>query len=87
MLDFHDYLKRNRDFQDNCTKHRFEFPPGSTWLTFTDVVPHSVQSGQYALEQTFIIARGSLADAARAPVSILERLCGKPLLPKTEPRP
>lgn len=80
MLRFHDYLKRNDEFQSTCTKYRFAFPPGSTWLAFTDVLPHSVHSGQHALEQTFIIARSSLADPENAPVSILERLCGKPLL-------
>jgi len=80
MLHFHEYLKRNEEFQKNCPKYRFDFPPGSTWLTFTDVLPHSVQSGQHALEQTFIISRTSLANPEKAPVSILERLCGKPLL-------
>jgi len=80
MLHFHEYLKRNEDFQKSCPKYRFDFPPGSTWLTFTDVVPHSVLSGQHALEQTFIIARQSLSDESLAPVSILESLCGKSLL-------
>jgi 3-deoxy-D-manno-oct-2-ulosonic acid (Kdo) hydroxylase len=80
MLHFHDYLKHNQDFQENCPKYRFNFPPGSTWLTFTDLLPHSVHSGQHALEQTFIIARKSMADAANAPVAILEQICGRPLL-------
>lgn len=80
MLRFHDYLKRNQTFQATCRKYRFEFPPGSTWLVFTDIVPHSVHSGQHALEQTFIIARQSLADPAAAPASVLERISGKPLL-------
>jgi 3-deoxy-D-manno-oct-2-ulosonic acid (Kdo) hydroxylase len=80
MLHFHEYLKRNEDFQQNCTKYRFDFPPGSTWLTFTDVVPHSVQSGQHALEQTFIVARNSLAHPENAPIGVLERLCGRELL-------
>ncbi|MBV9779586.1 MAG: Kdo hydroxylase family protein [Acidobacteriaceae bacterium] len=80
MLRFHDYLKRNEEFQSSTTKYRFEFPPGSTWLAFTDVLPHSVESGQYALEQTFIVARESLASRASTPVAILERLCGKPLV-------
>lgn len=79
MLRFHEYLKRNTDFQANCTKYKFDFPPGSTWLTFTDVVPHSVHSGQHALEQTFVIDRHSLADPARAPIAVLERLCGRTL--------
>lgn len=78
MLRFHDYLKRNQEFQSS-PRYQFEFPPGSTWLAFTDVLPHSVQSGQYALEQTFIVARGSMAAPGNAPIAILERLCGKPL--------
>ncbi len=80
MLQFHDYLKRNADFQANCPKYPFHFPPGSTWLTFTDVLPHAVYSGQHALEQTFLIARASLARPENAPVSILERLCGRRML-------
>jgi hypothetical protein len=80
MLRFHEYLKRNQEYQRDWANYRFEFPPGSTWLVFTDVVPHSVQSGQHALEQTVIVARESMADPGNAPVSILERLCGKPLL-------
>ena len=74
MLGFHDYLKQNQEYQENCTKYRFEFPPDSTWLVFTDVVPHSVLSGQYALEQTLIISRDTLALPEKAPVSILEAL-------------
>ena len=80
MLHFHEYLKRDNEFQQHCPKYAFNFPPGSTWLTFTDVVPHSVHSGQHALEQTFIIARNSMANPGDAPVAILERICGRPLL-------
>jgi hypothetical protein len=80
MLHFHEYLKRSTDFQENSKKYAFNFPPGALWLTFTDVVPHSVLSGQHALEQTFIIARRSMANPERAPVAILERLCGKQML-------
>jgi 3-deoxy-D-manno-octulosonic acid hydroxylase-like protein len=82
MLRFHDYLKRNEEFQSSA-KYRFDFPPGATWLAFTDVLPHSVQSGQYALEQTIIVARESMATPSNAPVAILERLCGKPLVAKS----
>jgi len=80
MLHFHEYLKRNTDFQEKSKKYAFNFPPGALWLTFTDVVPHSVLSGQHALEQTFIIARNSMADPERAPVAILERMCGTQML-------
>jgi len=80
MLHFHEYLKRSTDFQQKSKKYSFNFPPGALWLTFTDVVPHSVLSGQHALEQTFIIARKSMANPDRAPVAILERICGKQML-------
>ncbi|HEY6393277.1 MAG TPA: Kdo hydroxylase family protein [Bryobacteraceae bacterium] len=79
MLGFHDYLKFNADYQRNCAKYRFEFPPDSTWMVFTDVVPHAVLSGQFALEQTVIVQRESLAEKQRAPIAILEDICGKPM--------
>jgi hypothetical protein len=79
MLGFHDYLKFNQDYQRDCVKYRFEFPPGSTWMVFTDIVPHAVLSGQHALEQTMIVRRESLASRRNAPIAILEALCGRPL--------
>jgi hypothetical protein len=74
MLAFHDYLKANASFQKDCPKFRISFPPGSTWMVFTDIVPHSVLSGQYALEQTFIISPSSLSAREHAPIAILESL-------------
>lgn len=79
MLGFHDFLKSNDEYQKTCAKYRFDLPPGSTWMVFTDVVPHAVLSGQFALEQTFIISRESLSDRQLAPASILESLSGKRL--------
>jgi hypothetical protein len=79
MLHFHDWLKNNRTYQDTCKKYRFDLPPGSTWLVFTDVVPHAVLGGRLALEQTLIVSRQSLQNPALAPSSILEKMAGKPL--------
>lgn len=79
MLHFHDYLKENTDFQQNCPKVRLEFPPGSTWICFTDSVAHAVLSGQYALEQTFIIGLKGLVTPEKAPIRILEKIAGSPL--------
>jgi hypothetical protein len=79
MLRFHHYLKENASFQDECPKSRWEFPPNSSWIVFTDTTSHSCISGQYALEQTFIIRRSSLACPDTAPIAILERITGFPL--------
>lgn len=79
MLHFHDYLKENAAFQAGCRKVRMEFPPLGTWLAFTDGVPHAVLSGQFALEQTLLIPPSALVAPQRAPVRVLEALCGQPL--------
>ena len=79
MLRFHDYLKENADFQENCDKIRLEFPPRATWIVFTDAVPHAALSGQYALEQTYIVPPDALLAPDAAPISILESLCGRSL--------
>jgi hypothetical protein len=79
MLHFHDWLKRNAEYQANCRKYKFDLPPGSTWLVFTDVVPHAVMAGRLALEQTVIVSRASLREPARAPSAILEKLAGRVL--------
>jgi hypothetical protein len=79
MLHFHDWLKGNADYQANCTKYRFDLPPGSTWLVFTDLVPHAVLSGRLALEQTVIVSRKTLRNPKNAPASILEEMTGKTL--------
>ncbi len=79
MLRFHDYLKENTAFQQDCRKIQIEFPPGSTWLCYTDSVPHAVLSGQYALEQTFIIPLEALVTPQKAPIRVLEKMAGMPM--------
>jgi 3-deoxy-D-manno-oct-2-ulosonic acid (Kdo) hydroxylase len=79
MLRFHHYLKESETFQQECPKDRWEFPPNSSWIVFTDTTSHSCISGQFALEQTFIVRRKSLASPEQAPIAILERIAGFPL--------
>ncbi len=79
MLRFHDCLKEHAAFQAECAKTRIEFPPLSTWLVFTDGVPHAVLSGRSAIEQTVIVPADALAASPHAPIRVLERLAGTPL--------
>jgi hypothetical protein len=80
MLRFHHFLKANQEFQETCLRTQWEFPPQSTWLVFTDMVSHAVLSGQFALEQTFIVLKDALVLPERAPVRVLERIAGCPLV-------
>jgi hypothetical protein len=74
MLRFHDYLKENREFQQNCPKIKMEFPPLATWIVFTDGVAHAAMSGQYAIEQTLLIPPSALVTPQEAPYRILEKI-------------
>lgn len=74
MLNLHNFLKENQEFQENCPKDYWEFPSHSCWAVFTDQVSHAAISGQYALEQTVIVPRLALVMPEIAPVSILEKI-------------
>jgi hypothetical protein len=75
----HNTMKEDANFQENTPKHRWEFPPNSSWMVFTDCVSHAVLSGQYALEQTLIIPQVALVEPQRSPLAILESLTGRRL--------
>jgi len=79
MHNCHNAMKENSEFQQTCPKQRWEFPPHSTWIVFTDFVSHAVLEGQYALEQTFIISRNAMVRPELSPLRILENLAGHPL--------
>ena len=76
MLNLHNYLKENEEFQQKCIKNYWEFPPNSCWAVYTDQVSHAATAGQDALEQTIIIPKSALIHPDKAPVSILEKLTG-----------
>jgi hypothetical protein len=75
----HNAMKEDADFQKNTPKQRWEFPPDSSWMVFTDCVSHAVLSGQYALEQTFLVSQPALVEPQRSPLAILEALAGHSL--------
>lgn len=80
MMRFHNFLKENEAFQRDCVKAYWEFPPGSSWMVYTDTVSHAVLSGQYALEQTFLVAPEAMVRPEIAPLGVLEQLSGTRLV-------
>ncbi|MGB7977807.1 MAG: Kdo hydroxylase family protein [Chlamydiales bacterium] len=80
MLNMHNFLKENGEFQRQCRKDHWKFPPGSCWAVFTDQVSHAALAGQYALEQTFIVPQKALLFPERSPASVLERMSGRNLI-------
>jgi 3-deoxy-D-manno-octulosonic acid hydroxylase-like protein len=81
MLGLHDRAKADLSYQRDCPQQTVRFSPGTTWLCFSDQVMHAAVSGQYMLEQTIHLPVAALYNPQSSPLAILERLCGRRLLP------
>jgi hypothetical protein len=79
MLQIHDRMKADEHYQHNSPQVRFEFPPGCTWVCFSDQTVHAAMSGQYMMEQTFHLPAARQYNPDASPVAILGRLAGHPV--------
>jgi hypothetical protein len=79
MLGLHDNAKLDMGYQAATAKTEIAFPPRTTWLCYTDQVMHAALSGQFVLEQTFHVDIDAMADPARAPIRVLEKMTGRTL--------
>lgn len=79
MLSIHDRMKADNEYQRAAEQNAFSFPPGSTWIAYTDRVSHAAMAGQHLFEQTFYLPVEAMADPAKAPLRILERIAGRAL--------
>lgn len=80
MLQIHDAMKKDVEYQKNVPQEEVKFPPGSAWIVYTDQVSHAAMSGQHVLEQTFHMPVNGLVNPATAPLKVLENLLKKPLV-------
>ena len=81
MLGLHDCAKADLNYQRDCAQETVHFPPGATWLCFSDQVMHAAVSGQFMLEQTIHVPVSALYDPALSPLAVLQRLTGRALVP------
>lgn len=79
MMRFHNFLKENAEYQKQGKREAWFFPPGSSWMVYTDMVPHAVLAGQYALEQTYLVAPEAMVAPEHAPLNVLEKMTGEKL--------
>lgn len=80
MLQLHDAAKADLGFQSGSPQERVDFAPGTTWVCFSDQVPHAAAGGQHMLEQTLLVERAGLVAPEHSPLGVLERLTGRTLL-------
>lgn len=79
MLQLHDRAKADTDFQRNGPQADVAFAPGTTWVVFSDQVPHAAMGGQHLLEQTFYLDPAQQLRPETSPRGTLERLTGRSL--------
>jgi hypothetical protein len=80
MLSLHDLAKLDTTYQETAPKTSLDFPPGTSWMVYTDQVLHAALGGAFALEQTFHFDIDVMGEPARAPIKVLERLSGRALV-------
>ena len=79
MLSLHDAAKRDAAYQAHAPHTSLIFPPGSSWLVYTDQVLHAALKGEFALEQTFHFDVAEMGEPDQAPIRVLERITGRAL--------
>jgi hypothetical protein len=80
MLQLHDQSKEDDAYQAGAPHWDVTFPPGATWLVFTDGVVHAALGGRYAFEQTFYLPVAAMEEPEVSPLKTLERLTGRTLV-------
>jgi len=80
MLQLHDAMKRDLDYQLNSPQLTVPFPAGSVWACFSDQVSHAAMSGQYMMEQTFHLPVSKQYDTNTSPLAILRRYTRRELI-------
>src|SRR5262249_7464039 len=79
MMQLHNTMKEDAEFQSTCKREDIKFAPGSSWMVYTETVPHAVLAGQYALEQTFLVDPAAMVTPQSTPIAILEKMAGAKL--------
>ena len=80
MLNLHDIMKADDRYQTRVVYNEFHFPPGSTWLAFTDMTSHAAMGGQHLFEQTFYLPVSAMKNESKSPLRVLERMAARPLV-------
>jgi hypothetical protein len=80
MMRLHNAMKEDAEFQRTCAKEFVQFAPGSSWMVYTETVPHAALAGQYALEQTLLVDPEAMVTPESAPAAVLARLAGAQLV-------
>lgn len=79
MLQLHHTMKLDSDYQKNHPTI-YDFFPNTTWLVYTDIVPHAAMQGQFLLEQTIYIPVEAMQQPEKSPLKLMEQRLNQSLL-------
>jgi hypothetical protein len=80
MLQLHDQMKSDIQYQQRCPQLTMPFPAGSAWICFSDQTTHAVMSGQHMMELTLHLSPQRQYDPDSSPLAILTRLVERRLV-------
>ncbi len=80
MLQIHDEMKRDLEYQKTVPQQEVLFPPGSSWIVYSDQVSHAAMSGQHLFEQTFHLPVNGMGNPDNSPLKIMESYYGRELI-------
>lgn len=80
MLQLHDGMKNDWEYQDTCSQEVINFAPGMAWICFSDQLAHSVVSGQFLLEYTAQLPPEVQHNVEASPLAILSRMMARQLI-------
>ena len=80
MLQMHNLMKADDEYQQKASQQEIRFPSGTSWIVQTDDVSHAAMQGQYVLEQTFYLPVKAMKNEAKSPLRILEKMLNKKLV-------
>lgn len=80
MLGMHNAMKADTEYQATGAQLEVQFPAGSSWICFSDQTAHAAMSGQFMLEQTFLLPVKDMVHPEYSPLKTLENMLHKTLL-------
>lgn len=80
MLQLHDQMKLDEDYQKNAPQITMPFAAGSVWVCFSDHALHAAMSGQFMMEQTLNLSPAIQYHPEQSPLAVLQRLAGRKLV-------
>ena len=80
MPGLHDAAKLDERYQADSPQVAVSFPPGTSWMCFTDQAMYAATSGRFAFEQTFYLPASAMVTPERTPLRQLEKIAGRAMV-------